>query len=338
MSLRGTLLFALIVLFTATSCVRKHYRVNISDIEVNLELKRLEKDLFGPSPMELGNRVPQLNDKYGAFLQYFSYVINIGEVSNPSWNDYLNSFVTDKMNVDAYNSVIEEYPDVRELENDLSKAFRHYLFYFPDRFVPSVYTCITGFNNSIIIADSVLGISLDKYLGTDCEYYKMLGIYNYLTIKMGSRNILPDCMYAWAFSDWNFEEMDYNGDNVFARIIHEGKLLYFVRCMLPEYEEEDIFGFTDVQLKFCKANEDLMWTYLVEHDLLFSADQLIIRKLTGEAPFTSYFSSESPGKAAVWTGFRIVEEYMRKNATVTLRELMETTDYQKVLSLSKYNP
>ena len=36
---------------------------------------------------------------------------------------------------------------------------------------PEIFTCITGFNNSIITGDSVLGISLDRYLGADCEYY-----------------------------------------------------------------------------------------------------------------------------------------------------------------------
>ena len=56
-----------------------------------------------------------------------------------------------------------------------------------------------------------------------------------------------------------------------------------------------------------------MWEYLVEHDMLFSTDPMLIKKLTGDAPFTSYFTSESPGRAANWIGFRIVESYMRKN-------------------------
>lgn len=326
------------LLIVAISCGRKNYSVNLSGIDAQVELKRLEQDIFTIEPSGLEAAVPGLREKYGSFLQYFSYVINTGEVASPSWHMYLNAFVTDRMNLDAYKSVMEMYPDIRDLEDGLQQAFRHYLYYFPGRQIPSVYTCITGFNNSIIVADSILGISLDKYLGSDCEYYKMLGIYNYQTLKMGSRNILPDCMYAWAFTEWNFEEMDYGSENVFANIIHEGKLYFFSRCMLPDYGDKGVFGFTDEQIDFCERQEGEMWTYLIEHDLLFSADPLVIKKLTGEAPFTSYFTNESPGKASVWIGFRIVEKYMKNNPEVSLEELMNMTDYQKILTGAKYNP
>ena len=81
-----------------------------------------------------------------------------------------------------------------------------------------------------------------------------------------------------------------------------------------------------------------MWQYLIEKNLLFNTDMLTIRKLTGEAPFTSFFTNESPGGAAVWIGFRIVESYMMKNATTSLDDLMKSTDIQQILEKAKYNP
>jgi hypothetical protein len=329
-------LMGLIIL--ASSCKRDKFEVNLTGIEVSLEVKRLEKDLFSIDPVEIRNEIPGLIAEYGYFLQLFSYVINTGEITTPAWYQYLNAFVTDRMNYEAHQSVMEKYDDITDLEDDLRDAFRHYLYYFPEKHVPSVYTCITGFNNSIIIGDSVLGIGLDRYLGPDCEFYEMLGIYQYLTLKMDRKNILPDCMYAWSVTEWDFERMNYGTENLFARMIHEGKLFYFARCMLPARELADIFGFTEDQLKFCSNNEGQIWTYLVEHDMLFSTDPLVIRKLTGEAPFTSYFTNESPGKAALWTGYRIVEAYMERNPSTTLRDLMEITDLQSLLSGAKYNP
>ena len=154
---------------------------------------------------------------------------------------------------------------------------------------------------------------------------------------MNSYNILPDCIYAWATSEWDFKEMGYSADNVLTEIIHEGKLLYFVKSMLPEYDEDLIFGFTPEQMKFCKKNESQMWQYLVEHNLLFNTEQLTKRKLTGEAPFTLYFSKESPGRAAVWTGFRIIESYV-KNKNSSLEELMKNTNVQEILEGAKYSP
>jgi len=64
----------------------------------------------------------------------------------------------------------------------------------------------------------------------------------------------------------------------------------------------------------------------------------MIRKFTGEAPFTSYFTEDSPGRAVVWTGFRIIERYMRNNPGVTLKELMEMSDCQAILTGAKYKP
>jgi len=91
-------------------------------------------------------------------------------------------------------------------------------------------------------------------------------------------------------------------------------------------------------MRFCRNNEAQMWQYLIEHDLLFRTDMLTIRKLVGNAPFTSYFTNESPGRAAVWTGFRIVESFMDRNSGVTLSELMDNKDVQLIVEKSRYNP
>jgi hypothetical protein len=108
--------------------------------------------------------------------------------------------------------------------------------------------------------------------------------------------------------------------------------------MLPDSPDELIFGFTSDQMKFCRNNEAQMWQYLIENDLLFKTDQFTIRKLTGEAPFTSFFTNESPGRASVWLGFRIIESYMMKNQGVKLEELMNNTDVQGILEKAKYSP
>ena len=305
---------------------------------MNISIKRLEQDLFTIAPGHISDSIGYLKEKYNGFLKYFGYVINIGEISDSTWNEGLVSFCTDKMNNDLYRSATAVFPSLTGLETGMTDAFRHYRYYFPLKKIPGVFSCITGFNNSIITGDSVLGIGLDRYLGPDNKYYRELGLYKYQIARMKPENILPDCMYGWASSEWDFKDIGYSQNNVLADIIHEGKLLYFVRCMLPDIPDELIFGFTPDQLKFCIKNEGGMWQYLVEHNLLFSSEMLTRKKLTGEAPFTSYFSSESPGRAAAWTGFRIVESYMSKNRGITLEKLMEEKDIQEILEKARYRP
>jgi len=326
------------VIFVLTSCKKNHYRVNTSGIDVKIEIKRLESDLFNLDPAEIGAAVPALKQKYSGFLQLFSYVINTGDINESSFGDFLVRFCTDKQNNDVYKLTKDLYPDIKFLESELSEAFRHYLHYYPGRSVPGVFTCITGFNNSIITGDSILGIGLDRYLGADCKYYPGLEIYKYMAARMTPENIVPDCIYGWGASEYDFSAINYPTDNVLSELIHYGKLKYFEKCMLPETSDEIIFGFTPDQMKFCKNNEGQMWQYLIEYDLLFSTDQFKIRKLIGEAPFTSYFTNESPGRAAVWLGFRIVESYMVRNEGISIDELMKNIDVQEILEKAKYNP
>jgi hypothetical protein len=328
----------LILLFTFTSCKRNSFRINTSGIKADITINRLEKDLFTLDPGNIIPAIPSLENKYDGFLQLFSYVINAGEIKNPGFGNYLVSFCTDKLNNEVYERTMKVFPDLTGLESQMEEAFRHYLYYFPDKKIPAVFTCITGFNNSIITGDSILGISLERYLGADCEYYDRLGIYKYISARMTPEYVLPDCMYGWAASEWDIRSSGYKDDNVLSEIVHEGKLRYFEKCMLPETSDEVLFGFTPDQMKFCRNNEDQMWQYLIEHDLLFNKDQFTITKLTGEAPFTGYFTNESPGRAAVWIGFRIIESYMSKNPNIKLEDIKNETDVQSILEKAKYNP
>jgi hypothetical protein len=330
--------FILLITAAAASCKKNHYKVNTSSIRVKIEIKRLEKDLFTLNPDEIIPMVPVLKKKYGGFLQLFSYVINTGDINETSFGDFLLRFCSDKQNNDVFALTMKRYPDIKPLQEGLQEAFSHYLYYFPKRNVPAVYTCITGFNNSIITGDSLLGIGLDRYLGSDCEYYPRLNIFKYIAARMTPENIIPDCMYAWGASEWDFSVLGYKADNVLSEIIHLGKIKYFEKCMLPETSDEIIFGYTADQMNFCRNNESQMWQYLIENNLLFSSDQFTIRKLTGEGPFTTYFTKESPGRAAVWLGFRIVESYMIKNPGIKIEDMVRNTDVQNILEKAKYSP
>ena len=336
----GLKLFILLLITVAIvySCRKNQYKVNTSSIKVEVKIKRLEKDLFSLDPEKVVPAIPVLKQKYGIFLQLFSFVINTGDVNDSSFSDFLLRFCSDKQNTEVYALTMKKYPGVTSIEIGLTGAFKHYLYYFPKKNVPEVFTCIAGFNNSIITGDSSLGIGLDRYLGADCEYYPRLNIYKYIAARMTPENIVPDCMYGWAASELDFSAMKYPADNVLSEIMHDGKLKYFEKCMLPETSDELIFGFTPEQMNFCRSNEAQMWQYLVENNLLFTTDQFTIRKLTGEAPFTGYFGKESPGRAAIWLGFRIVESYMMKNPSVKIEEMINNTDIQGILEHAKYSP
>ncbi len=328
---------ALITVFSA-SCRRDPYRVNVSGTELDLRIRDLGSEIFSTPPNEMAARADSLKIEYGKALDTYSTVIGLGDPSDERWNSAFVLFATDLRNLDLWDTVKKVWPNTQRLQKELENAFRHYKYYFPDRVVPQVITCISVFNNSIIVDDSLLMVSLDRYLGAGCAYYPSLGIYGYQARKMTPDYAVSDCMYAWAATEWDYNSAGYGTKTLLNSMLHESKLVYFTRRMMPELADTVLFGFTGRQMDFCEESEGMMWEYLLSKDLLFSTDGFMIRKFTGEAPFTSYFTEESPGRAVVWTGFRIIERYMNNNPDVTMEELMSMTDCQAILAGAKYNP
>jgi len=319
-------------------CKRDPYSVNVGKIECDIEIKDLGKDIFETSPPSLGMMADSLRVSYGTALATYSTVVGLGSPYDEKWKSSFILFATDLHNLALYDSVRQVWPVLKPLEESLERAFKHYLFYFPEADVPKVITCITAFNNSIVIDDSLLMIGLDRYLGAGSKYYPALGIFKYQSRKMTPSYTVTDCMHAWASTEWDYRDAGYVTGNLLTSIIHESKLVYLTRCMVPSAPDTIVFGFTKKQLDFCRENEAQVWQYLISQDLLFTTDGFLIRKFVGEAPFTSYFTEEAPGRTVVWTGFRIIERYMRNNPRISLKELMETTDCQAILTGARYNP
>ena len=178
-------------------------------------------------------------------------------------------------------------------------------------------------------------MGLDNYLGRDTEFYRRLARPQYQINNMHPGKIPSDCMLGWGITEFEYND---SVNNVLSNMIYHGRNAYFAKWMLPEEPDSLIMGFTAGQMQFCRNNEARMWEYLVEEKILFETDRMTIQKFTGSGPFTSDFTRESPARAAVWIGWRIVEDYMRYNSMLTLRELMNEQDYMKVLTRSRYNP
>jgi hypothetical protein len=301
-----------------------------------MKITRFETDLFALDFDSIPENVPRLYEKYGDFFDLYNYrIINIGGARQVTYPDYLKSFLTDHLNNQVYRETMRVYPDLTRLEQSLTRAFRRYSVHFPGMEIPKVYSFISRFNQSIVTAGGILGVGLDNYLGRDCEFYPRLGRHQYQILNMHPGKIPSDCMMGWAMTEFEYND---SVDNLLSSMIYNGMMAYFTKWMLPEEPDSLIMGFTEGQMRFCRNNEARMWEYLVENKLLFQTDRMTVLKFTGNGPFTGDFSPESPARAAVWIGWRIVEQYMRRNQEKSLAELMRTRDYQKILTLSKYNP
>jgi len=327
--------FFIIPVLIGYSCSNHNLRKNNNNI---IEIKRFERDLFSAGLYHFKDSIVVLQAKYPRFFPLFTNrIIEIGDVSQPDFEERLKDFVSDYTIYNVSKKVDEVFANIDKIEDDLTLAFGNYKKLFPGNKIPEIITCISGFNQSIVVDDSLLVICLDKYLGKDNEFYKMLypPIPEYSKYTMHPAKIPSDAIIAFITTEYQYDETK---DNLLSRMIFEGRAFYVAKRLMETKNDTLFWGYTLKQLDFCKNNEKQMWTFLVEHKYLFNNDKLLIVKYIEQAPFTKEFSSESPGRAAVWIGSQIVSSYMMNNKDVTLPQLMEETDYLKILNLSRYNP
>jgi gliding motility-associated lipoprotein GldB len=331
------LLFIVFLLSGFAGCKKNRLKVDISELKENVEVVRFDNELFSLTRNDTTNAIVELSNRYPEFFNLFTYkVIQIGGIGDEYFMDAMKLFLADTMIFNVKTLVEEEFSDFDKIGKQLNSAFKYYKYHFPKKEVPTIYTYVSGFNQSVVTAENIIGIGLDKYLGRDCKYYKLLSSTPmYKILNMYKEKIPADVAYAWGVTE--FEHTN-TATTVLDNMIHKGKLLYFVDALLPEMHDSVKIGYTALQLDWCKKNEAQMWSQLIEQKMLYSNNRMDIVRYTNDGPRTSGFPLESPGRAGVWIGWQIVREYMDKFPETTLPDLMKNTDYQQILNDSKYFP
>jgi len=330
--------YFIIGLSILTSCKRNRLNINTSDINIKLEVTRFDQELFNipTKSLEFDSDLEQLRNANPDFFDLFTYrMIQIGGIEDSMFFNEMNLFLNDSMIIDIETLVENEFGNFSATLKEITQAFKYYRYHFREKEIPNIYTCISGFNQSVVVAENLIGVSLDKYLGDECLYYEMLAIPQYKQQKMYKKRLPVDMMYAWAKSDFVKSN---NESNLLSHMIYEGKLLYFIDAMFPKMHDTIKIGYTAKQLDWCKKNEAQMWTVLVENRRLYTSGRMDIKRIIDESPFTNGFPPESPGRAGVWIGWQIVRKFMEKYPHVTLPQLMNLNDSQKILNDSKYYP
>jgi len=325
---RYIILYTLLFVF---SCRHDRKEVDVSQVDINIHAQRLENDLA-----ENIDNLSLLKKKYGSFFDLYSFqLLQVGTPDTVLLKSRLQDFIHDPDITNISADAKKMYQDFTAIDAQLTDAFRHYKFYFPAKPVPAVVTFISGFNYAIVSADSALGIGLDMYLGSDSKYYPSLQMPAYKTRKMRKEYISSDAMRGWAQSEW---EQDQSQTDLLSQMIYLGKIQYFIDRMMPDMPDTIKFGYTKLQLEWCEMSEKSIWSFFIDHKLLFSTEASQIGKFVNDGPSTNGFPKESPGNIGSWIGYRIVKEYMDKNSSVTLPKLMDEKDSKKIFRESNYKP
>ncbi len=153
-------------------------------------------------------------------------VLQLGMVDEPDINTRFLLFFQDSTLQSLMRDVELQYADVEDVTEGLTNAFSNLSELLPDMIVPRVYMQIGSLDQSVVVDDTLVGVSLDKYLGADNPVYQRYGYSERQRSMMTRQYIVPDCV---AFYLLRHYPMPIEGDDTtHLKRTHMARIQYVV--------------------------------------------------------------------------------------------------------------
>lgn len=312
--------FVILCVFVVAACSEKsNVEKEIEQIPISLDLKRFDLDFADAAPSD----IPKLKKKYPMFFPE--------QFEDSVWVEMMS----DTLQIELETEVEKRFPDNKELENILVPLFQHIKYYFPKFKTPAVVavTSDVDFRNRVILADTLLAIGLDNYLGSEHRFYG--GIDQYISKGMDASRIGPDVADLYANEIIAVPKMGHFLD----QMIYFGKELYLKDIWMPSVKDYTKIGYTKEEFEWAKDNEIDMWRFFIENEVFYKTEPALQSRFINPAPFSKFYleiDNESPGMVGRFLGWQIVRSYMKNNDT-SVQELMQM-QAEDIFVKSKYKP
>ena len=302
------------------SC-QKEVKKNIdtSNIEVEFMINRFEQDFYDHG----GENLEELKNKYSLLFP--------DNTPDSIWKAKVN----DKDEQELYRETQKLYSSFSDIESELRSLFQNVTYYNPLFNTPDIITGLSNidYDYRVIYNQELVFISLDVYLGSTHPFYGDFPSY----IKQNNvrERIIVDV--ASAIIDSQIKPL--TNRSFLAKMIHEGKKLYLLELYLPLKSEAVRIGYNNIKYNWALTNEEQVWKYFIENNLLYSTDTKLNKRFLEDAPFSKFYISEdknSPGRIGQWIGMQIVRSFMANNH-VSLSDLLIKNE-EEIFKNSKYKP
>lgn len=327
--------FAVFLLLFFTSCSKNKLDVDTSNIDVKLDIKHFETDLFENKLTDYQS----FKDKYPYFLtDYTLGIIGFPANSDTAAFPQLMLFKTDVNAKKLYGLVKDKYQNFKPYEEELTQAYKYFKYHFPDQNIPSIITYTSNFSYYINpVGEGYIGIALDMHMGSDFKFYDYANIEQYWRKIQIPESIVTNHMKAH-INDLILRTN--RGKNFIDEMIYQGKLLYFLDATTPKVPDHIKIGMTKEEFEWCKKEEANIWTLIVKDKYLYSTDANNNRRLFTEGPHTiaPNVPPDAPAMIGKFAGWMAVRKYMEENSDVTVKDLMFDGNAEKILQVSGYKP
>ena len=328
-----------VLIFSLVLCgCGNRYQYIPKDIEpVTVDIVRFDSALLAVRADSTMQDVRRLYAEYEAFIPlYVEGVLRMPMSDTAYFSEQLAIFLVDTtMGLAQTNALAKErFANVDSIQNALNIAFSRLHYLYPDWVIPTVYLFISGFNSSVVYYDNMLGVGVDMYLGSDYPYYNQV-VYDYQKSTMEKEYVVRDIMSMYLTYNIAYNS-EYN--RLLEQMIFRGKQLFLLSQLLPDTPAWQVIGYTPEQWTWCEQYERAIWNRIMEKRDLFKTESRILNSYINEGPFTAEVTQDSPGRLGLWVGWQIVKSYMHHNQEITIHDLINEGDAQKILEQSFYKP
>ncbi len=263
-------------------------------------------------------------------------VLAIGAVDDERINERMQEYLSDTTLLRLMNDVQEKFKDLSDVEQKLAEGFKRLKKEVPALSIPYLYAQFSALNQSVVVSDSLIGFSLDKYMGTDYPLYKRF-YYDHQSRTMNPDRIVPDCFIFYLMGQYSLPWHP-RGRTLLDHMMHRGKINWVVAHILEADSFEKQMGYEKKEEEWCKANRKALWKAMQDNNHLNATDPLIIRAYLQTDAYMPVFGEGIPPRIGVWMGMQIIDAYMKKHPETTIRDLLEKLDYRMMLASADFNP
>lgn len=329
----------ILLLFFNISCTNDPLDVDVSEIEVSMDLLRLDEAVFEMDWKENPGAQVELKDEFRNYYTFYSeFILNNPRNLPDSIMHYrMMRFALDPTMRQFYEAESALYggDKFNPYMDEILDAFAHYSYYFPEEPIPTLFLFQSGFNYKIVPNDTLLGIGLEWYIGSDNDLIKKLSpqaFPQYEKDKMKPDYLVVDAVKGFLKVKYqSYEQMD----NLLSVMVFYGKIMYITDALLHAKPDAVKMNYTEQEWAWAEQNEKQIWTYLAENNLLFTNNLKEISQWVNDGPFTTGLPQESPSRIGIYIGWQMVSQYMRKHPDTRLNELLKLEDYNRILSAYK---
>ena len=222
----------LLVLFTCVGCQFKLSSDSENDNSRLLELERYDRLEYRYLTTGDFSALQQMNTEYPIETRtLIEDVVKIGDTTDPDINSKFLKFYQDTTLQTLIAAVESEYANTEDIDQQLSTAFSRLKQALPRIEVPKVYAQISALDQSIIVGNGAIGVSLDKYLGANYPLY--IKYYSPSQRKQMTREyILPDCLTFYLMSIYPLDHFDSRPQ--LERDLQIGKIQWIVNQVISK--------------------------------------------------------------------------------------------------------